>query len=110
MRPAILEPMQLILARHEYTMLVARLLRIDVGVQYGRLIVVAHGQEFADAVENATHANEVEATLRADAIDGGVRAAYWNGWPDERGGLEKLRDRLPLIARKPPAALPLIFK
>jgi hypothetical protein len=33
---------------------------------------------------------------------GQVEEAHWNGWPDKRTSLEKLRDRLPLIARDPP--------
>jgi hypothetical protein len=36
---------------------------------------------------------------------GRVRIAHWNGWPDERNGLEKLRDRLPWIAKNPPKAM-----
>src|SRR5262249_16416985 len=36
--------------------------------------------------------------------------AMWNAWPDERNSLEKLRDRLPWIARNPPPNLPRIIK
>jgi len=34
-----------------------------------------------------------------------VRATTWNGWEDDRTDLEKLRDRLPWRAKRPPTML-----
>lgn len=34
-----------------------------------------------------------------------VTMLFWDGWQDDRQGWQKLRDRLPLIAKKPPAPL-----
>ena len=39
-----------------------------------------------------------------------VNLATWNGWPEDRNGLEKLRDRLPGIAKNPPEAVPMCMK
>ena len=34
--------------------------------------------------------------------DGRVVQLSWNGWPEERTWLQKLRDRIPWLARTPP--------
>lgn len=34
-----------------------------------------------------------------------VAKLFWNGWQDDRNGLQKVRDRLPFVAQQPPAPL-----
>jgi outer membrane protein assembly factor BamE (lipoprotein component of BamABCDE complex) len=38
-----------------------------------------------------------------------VTDLYWDGWHDDRNAMEKLRDRLPWIAKEPPKVNNVIF-
>src|ERR1019366_1473344 len=71
-RPAVARAVQLVFAGDVDEVLVARLLRVDLGVQDCRLIVLADRQELAAATEDAAHADEAETALGADAIDSRV--------------------------------------
>ena len=63
---------QLVLAGNVYDVLVARLRRVDVGIQDGRPLVVARRQVLAAAIDDSAAADEAEAALLSHAVDGGV--------------------------------------
>jgi outer membrane protein assembly factor BamE (lipoprotein component of BamABCDE complex) len=63
------------------------------------LTIFEDGKELPDSYYWRTDSQDVQ--VHFDNEDR-VTKAYWNGWQDDRSAMEKLRDRLPWIAKDPP--------
>src|SRR5438552_17144784 len=71
LRPAIAEPVDLVLARNVDDAFLAGAQWVELRVEDARLLIFAFCQKGAVASQNATHADEAKAALDADAVDSG---------------------------------------